>query len=195
MKRNTYLAKYLAENGHGSYAFDFVGHGKTGGELKGSTLQSRIDHSRQALKFLNEKNIIVGSSMGGHIALQIGIEEDFDSIVLFCPAVYPDESVNVPFGDEFSKMIRTPNVWKTSRLFTDLKKFRGNIVIIIGENDEVIPQELPSMLVENSLSAIRAVVLTVPNATHSLQTHLLSNDKEREDVLHSIAEIVRVVNR
>lgn len=190
MERSIYLAEYLAENGHGSYAFDFIGHGKTGGELMGSTLQDRITHTQRALKFLNEKNIIIGSSMGGHVATKIGTEHGFGSILLFCPAIYPDESVNIPFGDDFTRIIRMPDAWKKSQLFEKVKKFKGNIIIIIGEHDEVIPKELPSMLVGNALNAKHASIITVPNATHRLQSFLLANNKERQYVLSKISEIV-----
>jgi pimeloyl-ACP methyl ester carboxylesterase len=47
------LREALLKEGIGSYAFDFVGHGETGGELTSSSLEHRANQVLHVVKALN----------------------------------------------------------------------------------------------------------------------------------------------
>ena len=57
--------------------FDYSGHGQSSGEFSKGTLSKWLNEANYFFdKFKSEKNIIVGSSMGGWIALLVAINND-----------------------------------------------------------------------------------------------------------------------
>jgi pimeloyl-ACP methyl ester carboxylesterase len=74
----------LLIHGMSSAAFDFVGHGDTGGELKSSSLLSR---TRQACSVVDSLNIqqpfsVIGASMGAYTAVKLLEYYQIQSLIL-----------------------------------------------------------------------------------------------------------------
>src|SRR5258708_18562704 len=71
--RYTNLRQFLFSNGISSCAFDFIGHGETGGELSSSSLELRTKVAQEVLKHLDlPKPIsVLGSSMGAYTAIRL----------------------------------------------------------------------------------------------------------------------------
>ncbi len=66
----TYLEEMCRENGQGYIRFDYSGHGKSGGDFKDCTISTWFDDACAVLDTLPDcPVVIVGSSMGGWIAL------------------------------------------------------------------------------------------------------------------------------
>lgn len=64
------LAEWSSEHGHGCTRFDYSGHGQSGGRFEDCTLSDWLEEAVEAFTRLTAgPQIIVGSSMGGHIAL------------------------------------------------------------------------------------------------------------------------------
>lgn len=122
-------------------SFDFSGHGESTGELSASSLEKRVAEAAHMLQFCDTTKplIIVGSSMGGEVAVRLSQKCHAASLVLFCPAFYDDVAYSIPFTHEFSTAIRQEGSWRKSIARTILEKYRGDIVVVIGDEDAVIP--------------------------------------------------------
>lgn len=69
------LGKWAAANDHGFLRFDYSGHGESGGVFAEGTISKWLDESVAVLRRLTQgPQVLVGSSMGGWIALRL-IEE------------------------------------------------------------------------------------------------------------------------
>ena len=86
-------------------------------------------------------------SMGAHIALELLNEQDFRSLILFYPAIYARQAYEVPFGDaRFTEILRGDRSWASSDVLASLDRFEGNLLLVIGENDKVIPSEVVDLI-------------------------------------------------
>lgn len=66
----TALAQFAAENGLGCTRFDYSGHGRSGGDFKAGTIGRWLDEAAAVFEQVTSgPQIVIGSSMGGHIAL------------------------------------------------------------------------------------------------------------------------------
>lgn len=187
-ERVKYLAPLFLEKGFSMLAFDFSGHGESTGSLNESSLQKRIDEAHEAMKLLdpNAKLTVMGSSMGGHIALELLKTGRVENLILFCPAVYSDAAISLQFDQWFTEEIRKPDGWKSSSLFGELEKFTGRLIIVIWEEDNVIPQEVIGMLVASAKSITHRELIFVPGAWHAIHTWL---EEHPEDFAHVTKKI------
>lgn len=87
------LDEWAAENGRALTRFDYSGHGVSGGDFADGTITRWLAESRAVLDTTSGPQILVGSSMGGWIALllalEIGAREPgrIAGLVLLAPAV------------------------------------------------------------------------------------------------------------
>lgn len=66
----TYLAEYAAYHGYGYTAFDYSGHGQSGGTFADGTIGRWLEEASAIFSRVSKgPQIIIGSSMGGNIAL------------------------------------------------------------------------------------------------------------------------------
>jgi len=192
-ERGLPIMEKLADAGLSTFCFDFSGHGESTGEMKNSSLKKRLVEAEAALTYLdNEKpTTIIGSSMAGHIVLELlKNHPDIKNIILFYPAIYSANAFAVPFTDEFSAIIREPKSWADNDVIGPLQKFTGNLLIIIGENDQVIPIEAIEMIYSNATSAASREIVTVPEAEHLLLPKLLQNKELFNEVITKIVGLV-----
>lgn len=154
--------------GVGSVAFDCIGHGETGGSLAGSSLQER---TRQAWAFMGASGIdmppvILGSSMGAYTAITLTGLMEVRALILNVPAVYDRAAYAVPFGPEFSRIIRQEKSWKRSDAWELLRRFIGDVFVISAAEDEVIPRELIEDLLDSAVSARSLKHLSLEGCGH-----------------------------
>jgi uncharacterized protein len=57
----------------------------------------------------------------------------------------------VPFGSEFTSIIREPESWKNNNTKEMLREFSGQILIVMGNEDNVIPAEIPRIIIDNAI--------------------------------------------
>lgn len=168
------LRKTLVANGIGSVAFDFVGHGETGGELHGSSL---CDRTNQALTIIDSLGMdsgnlsVLGFSMGAYIAMQISAQRHVLKLGLAIPAVYSRMAYRIPFGPKFTQCIRKPNNWCMSDGFEILRKFTGHLLVISAEKDQVIPSIIPNKLYANAQLSSYRVHHKIASSGHDLAAH------------------------
>lgn len=177
----------LAKNIH-LVSFNFTGHSGNTKQMATSSIEKRVEEATTAIKrfHLQEPLSIIGSSMGGYIGIKLLEKYNVRNLILFCPGVYTTKAYSAPFGDEFSQLIRKPKSWIDSDAFAILQSFTGNLFIVIGEKDEVIPKELIRKLDAYANHAKSKQILTIPDAPHRLHPFLEENKYWRTKVIEMI---------
>lgn len=182
----------LAEDGFSSVAFDCIGHGKTGGDLQSSSL---LDRTEQAMKVMENFQpqrplVVVGRSMGGYTALRLIELYPVDILILLVPAVYAKEVYGVNFGEKFTNIIRQERSWENSDAWDTIKKFKGKLLVISAELDEVIPKEIPSRIYDAAVNASEKDFYAIPQSSHNITKYLTENKKEFSNVYRKIHKII-----
>lgn len=182
----------LAQHSIGSLAFDFIGFGETGGDIGESSLQSRTE---QACTVINAMNIgtpfcLLGSSMGAYTAIKLSEIYPIDSIILFVPAMYDIAAYSVPFGNEFTQIIRKPNSWAASDAWSILQAFTGRLLLVVAERDDVIPQDVIRRIHEAATNASKQELYIVPHSPHLLIHYLSQHLQECERVIGLVQRYV-----
>lgn len=170
--------------------FDFSGHGESAGKLKESSLQKRILEAKKAIEiYTTGKNLtICGSSMGGYVALKMLEFYDVKNIILFAPAIYDKQAINVQFNKGFTKIIRKRESWRNSDVIPLLKKFTGNLIIFIGENDEIITAEVIDLINKYSVKVKKKEIIKFKNCPHAIHNWLDKHPIKKEFVNKKIIE-------
>ena len=124
-----------------SAAFDFVGHGDTGGKLKNSSLISRTRHACCVVDSLRIQQpfSVIAASMGAYTAVKLLEYYQIKNMIFIVPAMYDSKAYNVPFNKGFTEIIRQPQSWRNSDAWQILVKYKGRLFTIAAERDEVIP--------------------------------------------------------
>jgi len=168
----------LQRHGIGSTCFDCVGHGETGGSLAQSSVASRTRQAQAVLaaRGLPEPLVVFGSSMGAYNAIRLTQHYQVDALVLIVPGVYTPSAYEVPFGPEFSAVIRRERSWIDSDAWEILSRFEGRLLVIAAEHDAVIPLEIPQRLVAAATRAQSRQLHVVQGAEHNRLWSLLEED-------------------
>lgn len=131
--------------------FAHLGCDKSDGNFEDYSLFSRLEQSifvfnhLRSLKIASDINV-VGVSMGGHVAARLSEKENIKNLILRAPASY---------SKEYEKHKMNPNPgwlqwdkenknwpWKPSYAFDAVSKFKGNLLIVKCEKDEIIPDKI-----------------------------------------------------
>jgi uncharacterized protein len=176
------LRACLAEQAISSLAFDFVGHGETGGGLGESSLQSRTEQACAVIEAVGATRpfSVLGSSMGAYNAVKLLELYPIENLILFVPAIYHTAAYSVPFGDAFRRVIREPNSWAGSDAWSILEKFRGRLLLVVAGQDAVIPEDVVQRIYASALNASAHVRYVVPHSPHLL-IHYLSHERQEFD--------------
>ena len=161
------LRRSLHDKGLPSVSFDFIGHGETGGSLLGSTLHARTDQATAVIRYTcREPLTLIGASMSGYTAVRLLGAFAVANLILLVPAVYIHDAYDLPFGPAFSAAIRRPGSWRESDAFGILANFRGNLLIVAAETDDVIPREIVEGLLAAAEKAKSRRLHIVPGSRH-----------------------------
>lgn len=184
--RMTYLAEHLARQGFGTLRFDFSGWGDSSGQLEKSSLSKRFEEASTVASRLDASSstILIGTSMGGHVAARLSNIINPSHLILFCPAAYAAEAEEVTFGPHFSEILRRPRSYANSLAYDAISRHEGRVLILIGTEDEIIPQEVIDLYLNacKSAKSIRYEILSgVPHQIHGwaannpdVRKHILS---------------------
>lgn len=182
--------RIVNESGQGAFLFDFSGHGESSGELKQSSLKKRVSEANAAWQFLTQDNPIAvfAFSMGGHIALELLAHHEIENLILFYPGIYTEKAFELPFDERFSNAIRQKNSWQNAAVLDNLQKFTGNLLIVWGENDTVVPRGVVDTIYDSAQNAHSRELFVVPNGEHLLLPQLYSNEPLMGEVAGKIAK-------
>ncbi|MBI4032871.1 alpha/beta fold hydrolase [Candidatus Berkelbacteria bacterium] len=193
-ERSVPMAEKLLARGVSSVTFDHSGHGESTGQLSASSLQRRDIQARGIIEnyAAGRPRILVGSSMGGHTALSLLPQyPSVELIVLFAPAVYARESQNASFTDEFGEIIRQHESWKNSPALDALKAYTGNLLVYIGERDQVIPHPVIDAIDAASAHVTRKNIVWFPDCPHGIRTWLNVHPDQERTVINMIVEYLQ----
>ena len=118
------LDRWADEKGRACLRFDYSGHGESGGDFRDGTIGRWLEESLAVyMEFAKGPQVLVGSSMGGWIALLLGarIRElkgpapqntSLAGMVLIAPAVdFTEELMWKQFSPEMKRDIETKGEW------------------------------------------------------------------------------------
>ncbi|WP_417198090.1 alpha/beta hydrolase [Bizionia sp.] len=186
------LAKQLFENGLGIFCFDFSGQGcSTSNKI--SSIQKKTDEAISALKYLNPKLkiTIIAFSMSGQVAINLMLSKyknRIENLILFAPALYDKKALEVHFGVKFSKIIRKTNSWKNNNAPEALKNFQGKLLIFFSRNDNIIPEEIPEILINSAVGTSNKKIIFLNHAPHQLAKWTSDKKENAEFVAKEILQ-------
>jgi pimeloyl-ACP methyl ester carboxylesterase len=192
------LAAWAQERGLASTRFDYSGHGQSGGEFKDGTI-GRWSEETQAVftRLTRGPQIVVGSSMGGYIALlllrrlQVTAPAEaarIKALVLIAPAWdMTEELMWKQFSDDAKTALRDHGVWHRPSQYgepyaitqTLIEDGRGHLLartpwdpgrpvrVIHGRLDPDVPWQ-HSQDLQSFLTGGWTQVTTVPDGEHRL---------------------------
>jgi pimeloyl-ACP methyl ester carboxylesterase len=185
----------LARRGIGTTSFDCIGHGETGGELAESSVASR---TRQAAAVIAACAMpgpiaVLGTSMGAYNAIKLAETHPVAALVLVVPGVYTPAAYELPFGPQFSSVIRRERSWLDTDAWDILSRFTGRLLVIAAEHDAVIPREIPERLVDAASNASWRQLHIVQGAEHNRLFALLKETPARlQETADLMAECVQI---
>lgn len=184
----------LQRRGLGSVCFDAIGHGETGGTFAQSSVASRTRQAQAVLAAspLTGPLVVCGSSMGAYNAIRLTEQHQIDALVLIVPGVYTPAAYELPFGPDFSAVIRRERSWADSDAWDILSRFEGRLLIIHAEYDSVIPLEISDRLFGAATRAQSRQLHIVQGAGHNRLWSLLEETPADFDA--AIDMVTAVVN-
>ncbi len=189
------LRHALEARGVGMTCFDCIGHGETGGEMSASSLELRTQQADAviAARGLTAPHALIGFSMGAYNAIKLTQTRDVASLILIVPGIFTPAAYAVPFGPQFSAVIRRERSWADSDAWEILSNFRGRLLVIAAGNDAVIPREIPERLAASAVNAEWRHLLVVPEAEHRhLFSPLLERPREFDEAMALIAHCLHL---
>lgn len=128
----------LQQLGIGSLTANLSGHSLA--SEPGAGAASLAINLREAERFFQhvapQCRTLVGHSLGASLALKLAAQTpSIDTLVLICPAVYPDLAHDAPFGPAFTAAISTPYGFLDCDSFEFLRRFPGRVLLVLGEYD------------------------------------------------------------
>ncbi len=186
--RYAFLRDVLWNNGISSCAFDFIGHGETGGDMSQSSLESRTLQAKKVIETVEvQKPLrIIAGSMAGYNAIKLMEFYPVGCLVLFAPAVYRNDSYSVHFGPAFSELIRKEGSWNDTDAWDILGRYRGKLLIVCGDGDEVVPVALTQKIYDSASNASLRELMIIPGVTHAIMNHLKEHPEEFSRVSEKI---------
>lgn len=115
---------------------------------------------------------VLGFSYGGYMAAQLTALRPVELLILRSPALYPDAVWHTKKVDideaALDAFRRQPHAPPENRALACCAAFRGDVLLIGSENDEVIPPEVIRSY-RDAFSAARSLTtFTIPGADHPL---------------------------
>jgi esterase/lipase len=143
---------------------DLGGHGKSEGKIGELSRKDFLDDVLAAYDFLvAQPNVdmskigALGSSFGAWLAAMLTAERKVNWVVMRVPADYPDDDfetpkqvVNEEKGSPAYEWRTHSRSWDATAALRAIHNFRGKVLLVESENDELIP----SQLVQNFANAV-----------------------------------------
>lgn len=192
-----HLAESLRGSGVTSVLYNHPGTGLSTGDWNKETLNTRSSVLAQVTNYFCKKTqsfdvAIVGVSAGGYMAVQAMRElqncgVSVSKLALISPAAYPDSLLDIPYGDDFSRILRTPWDFTTSTIFEDIQKFTlegGSSFISFFENDDPPIPKLVQECFTSTVETLRRKGGNIELATIMGVAHNFRNPGEEKSIVN-----------
>ncbi|AUA34694.1 alpha/beta fold hydrolase [Pseudomonas sp. SGAir0191] len=208
----------LQAAGIGSLTANLSGHSLA--SAPGAAAPSLVINLEEAWRFHShialECRTLIGHSLGAALALKMAAQlPHVDTLILVCPAIYPDSAYSLPFGPAFSAAIRKPFAFFDCDSYLFLERFPGRVLLLIGEHDGLdsrhlsrppgtgaghvwhagaeryspIPAELISALT-HSTAPERFQCLILENCDHGIPSYLRANPDIADQVTSIVTDFI-----
>jgi len=183
-----YLLDELAAQGFGSLCFEFAGNGDSTGTLGDATLSGRQAELLAAADQLDPTRppVLIGTSMGAHLAACAAERLRPAGLVLFCPAAYPQRAADRPFGQGLLPV----GVHPDSPAFAGIKRFRGDLLVIAARQDQVVPSEVAEAYFEQAVTARSRSLIWIEDCDHFIHRSLPNRPHERARITERIRSLL-----
>jgi esterase/lipase len=151
-----------------SLTFDLSGHGERTADFDRLT---RRDHLTDVIaayeKLISAGGVapdrigVCGASYGGYLSALLVGQRAVRRLLLRAPALYDDQSFDVPLGD----VVRSSATARADLVADSLRQFRGKTLVLESGEDEVVPHETIATYLRLSSPAEHEVIV---DATHAL---------------------------
>jgi pimeloyl-ACP methyl ester carboxylesterase len=196
-----YLLDPLADQGHGSVIFDWSGNGDSTGAYLESSLRRRREELLVAARQLDpdEAPILIGTSMGAHLAAWTVPVLRPRGLVFFCPANYPQSATDVTFAGYLSNAVGAsredprwvrPGPYADSPAYAGISQFTGDLVIVAARDDGVVPTSVIDGYVKNAHHARSIRVIWIDGSGHFAHRWLPDQPALKAHVLLAIRQLV-----
>ncbi len=141
----------LLEEWISTLAIDFSGHGRSTHNTKWS-IQKRIQEAQEAIWLLGSSDWItlIGLSMSGEVCIRLTQIASIAHLVLLAPGIYHRNAIDIPFGNDFSNLIRQNESWKEAKIRDILLWYTGTILLFTPENDTIIPEWVNHLIMDSA---------------------------------------------
>ena len=151
-----------------SASFDFVGHGETGGDILDTSLRGRTEQAAIVIRHTCIEPVsLIAASMSGYTAIKLTELFSVSNLILLVPAVYSSRAYDLQFGPEFSAAIRAIDSWRETDAFEILSRYKGNLVVIAAEFDDIIPREIVEQIHSSAEQAENRLLHVIPGSSHA----------------------------
>ncbi|WP_225730790.1 MULTISPECIES: alpha/beta hydrolase [unclassified Nocardia] len=146
-----YLLDPLAEHGYGSLTFEYSGNGDSTGVMEESCIARRMAETLAAVSLLDpdEPPLLIGGSMGCHLAASLVPTIKPRGLVFFVPAAYPGGAEHLVFDENRA---RAGN-YADSAAFAGMREFDGDLLIIAGKYDQIVPSDVVGGYLDSARNA------------------------------------------
>jgi len=165
------LAKVLSENGILGFAFNYRGCGKSEGKFENQTISMGIKDAKAAVDFLlSQKEVdrtrmgFGGGSFGGFISCLLSAESKPKSLLLIAPAAYSKESYKIHRDSDE----RLRGNFENSESYKNLFKFKGQLLVIKSEFDDVLPVGMVERYLEKAKNVTKKEEFILKGAKHRI---------------------------
>jgi uncharacterized protein len=195
------LQKRLYEKGIGSLSINFQGVEGSAGSIELDTLENRINVVNKIIDWVKhnfnfEELSLYGISMGGYVVLGVqNMQNCNGKIIIHTPAAYAKESLQLNLNEQFTNILRTPNSWKNSESFDWLQKINSPTLLIIHNEDEVIPKEISNTYKDIILKKENSKTVEIAEAKHSIWNSDDINKEFKEKIILEIIFILKTCDK
>lgn len=182
-----YVLDHLAGHGHASICFEFSGNGDSTGVLEESSLRRRRDEVLAVSRYLSQREqpVLIGTSMGGHLAAWLAPVLRPRGLVLFCPAAYPGDAADQKFDGSLAR----PGCYADSPAYAGIAEFTGDLLIVGARNDAVVPAEVLEGYFASAQNARSRKLIWLDDCDHFIHRWLPHQSALRDAVLREILQV------
>jgi esterase/lipase len=172
-------AEKLAEYGIVGLTLSVRGHGESEGDFTKLTVKDVIIDGLNAYDFFAKYEFIdpnriglLGKSIGGAIVSCVSAQRKVKSILLTMPAAYTDEMMRMPFSQIepiVHKIFRNMDKISETKACQAIAKFEGDLLVVIGEKDDIVPLDVTSEYFNIAKKAHRKKKVITKDSLHVLE--------------------------
>lgn len=142
------IDKWAGDTGHACCRFDYSGHGESGGEFRDGTISRWLEESLAVFDAFCAKgsHILVGSSMGGWVALRMvqelakrGQQHRLEALLLLAPAPdFTHELMEPQLSEDQRKQLETKGYMEESSDYSDEPNIFTRALFEDGDKNRVM---------------------------------------------------------